>query len=171
MHIVNTGLKPGYNEYSEIILHASFSVFTEFLELDYVRSNSWRFDGYKLSWKEKYIPWLRYKAPANAKDLVIKFLNEDVGTSNTGTAKEMLELYTWWINRPNRNSQLKEVPDYDDQGLGDFAMINKSFDKTAPDYVAYRKAIDYNHNLTDSWEKEDTDMLVRLAVIRQTLWT
>ena len=95
-------------------------------------------------------------------------------THQAKAAKEIKELYTWWTEvYPNR-------PDpYDVSGWNAYCEEERELNggrlfggKTTP---ALKKKSDQAHKLLRKieaqYEKEDTDMLIRLIKIRQSLWT
>jgi hypothetical protein len=85
-------------------------------------------------------------------------------------AREIKALYIWWTEtRPNRKEA--EITDYNHQGLGLLGCFDDDFDKNAPDYVTHTESMRRHTDQDSEWREEDTEYLVRLAKIRQGLWT
>lgn len=93
-------------------------------------------------------------------------------TSQAISAKEIFDLYKWWVDiYPNR-------PDpHDASGWSDHCEDKRKrgigFMETDPleDPDATRALLDKLRAIEDEYEKEDTDMLIRLIKIRGHLWT
>jgi hypothetical protein len=108
-----------------------------------------------------------------------EFLEEDEKhlaepTRQALAAKEILELYTWW----------KEVypqrPDPHDAGGWSEYCENRRRngydffdmeDRTPEEAEMAKTALDRTREIEDAYEKEDTEMLVRLIKVRDSLWT
>lgn len=87
-------------------------------------------------------------------------------------AKEIIELYKWWVDiRPNR-------PDpYDESGWSDHCEDKRNrgigIMEEDPDEnrEETRKILDRCREIENNYEQEDTEMLTRLIAIRGHLWT
>lgn len=180
-HIVDTGLKPDYYECDTLILHSSFNLLKDFVEVQKGWMYYWCHDDeIKLSWKERFIPFYRrlfYRRP----DLGIKYLEwettldgedrkpSDRNPDQAEKARKILELYRWWVDvRPKRKDI--DFPEYDDQGMY-MGCLNENFDDSAPDFKAQRKAWKYQEDMEEKWHEEDEKMLIELIKIRRGLWT
>lgn len=157
LQYLKTGLKPGkYYDFDWRILNALFYELTELVETDYARMGAWED-------KKKY-KFVRGRCPEAGLDYLnwaisLKY-GEDHGflkddkwygqpTEQAKAAQKTLELYNWWKNRPNR-------PDpYD------------LFTEEKDGKYYYKKIV----KMEDSYEKEDTKMLIDLIKIRGHLWT
>lgn len=95
-------------------------------------------------------------------------------THQAKAAKEILELYNWWIKiYPNR-------PDVHDAS-GWSAVCEKRRkqgidildfeDRTEEEEQESRKALAKSHEIEQAYEKEDEEMLIRLIKVRNSLWT
>jgi hypothetical protein len=183
-HLVNSGLKPGWHEIEELMLHTNFSMLKNFVEVEQARHTYWfSEDGRKkASWFEKHMPFYRFFYPFRRPDLGIVHLQWAATLDDPSlppyqrsdaqaiAAREILALYKWWtIDRPSRKEI--ELPDFSDQGLGILSVLDDDFDKDAEDYKAYKNAIEDQSKLRQKWEDEDEEMLIRLIKIRKSLWT
>lgn len=163
-HIIDTKLKPGYHELDTKILHANFEMLVDFVEIEKAWLNTWsdRSKYNNLSWFTR--KFKKFRSPEDG----IEYLNWEIAVTNESqakSAKEILELYFWWKKiRPERKDPYE------------IAQFNKYF----PDPLMF-----FNHQITDEQKacmeliskidqdeyNEDTDMLVRLMRIRNSLWT
>ena len=183
-HIVDTGLKPDYYEIDTRMLHASFNMLKEFVEVEQAWSSyCWSDEYKKASWCEKHMPFYRVFYPFRRPDIGITHFEwastlDDPSLPphqrmelQAEAARETLILYNWWVNeRPNRKEVV--VPSYKNQGLGDImSSLDSDFDRTAPDYVEHEKAMTERMDQEEAWKQEDEDMLIRLVKIRRSLWT
>lgn len=183
-HIVDTGLKPGYHEIDTLMLHSNFNMLKDFIEVEQAKRSYYWSDEYEkdASWCEKHMPFYRRFYPFRRPDLGIKHLEwastlddpalplYEQSPTQARAARESLALYNWWVNdRPARKEI--EYVEYNDQGLGYLASLDDDFDKEAPDFKAHCVSAKSQFEQADSWEEEDTEMLVRLMKIRKSLWT
>lgn len=102
-------------------------------------------------------------------------------TAQALAAREIMELYDWWLNvRPNRvdphelsgwgercENRRKRAREED----GDDEFIFMSSDRTADEEAATRNALDKLNEIEKQYEEEDTQMLIRLIKVRNSLWT
>lgn len=92
-------------------------------------------------------------------------------------ALEILELYVWWkFIRPMRQDPMDEsgYTDYfkkKREGKEDLFDILDDDNKTPKDKANLKKISDKWHKLEEAQFKEDTNMMIRLVNIRQSLWT
>lgn len=157
LHYLKTGLKPGrYYDLDYRIIHGLFNELVELVELDFAHRAIWdkqkkyKFvNGRSVEAGLDYLNWasgLRYN-----KDYGItkqdKHYNEP--TDQAIAAQKTLELYHWWKNRENRPDPYELFTEEKD-GKNYYRKINK---------------------MEDSYEKEDTKMLIELIKIRGSLWT
>lgn len=179
-HVIKTGLPPGFVSVDEQMLHASFTVFKDFVELEKCRSAF--SDTARSNWKRRFIPLYNIFKPFRDIESALRQLEWETTLDDPAcppdeqcirqaqTAREIIALYLWWTKtRPNR--ALHPIPEYCDQAQGSLAMLSSGFDKTAPDYVEYRRITELNDELEESWNEEDDRMLERLVKIRSQLWS
>ena len=96
--------------------------------------------------------------------------NLDQPTPQAITAKEILDLYTWWtVDRPRR------VDPMEASGWSDYCNRRRAAD---PDDWIFGNneedtgpMLDQMHQLETKYEQEDEEMLIRLIKVRRALWT
>jgi hypothetical protein len=88
-------------------------------------------------------------------------------------AKEVFDLYTWWTE-----IYPKRMDPYDASGWSDFCEKRRNngddvFDdeKTDEERAESKRILDLCHELESNYDKEDTEMMIRLIKIRHSLWT
>lgn len=180
-HMLKSKLKPGeYYELDTRILHALFDSLVDFVEQDkawmqWISSKDttkMRKPGYFARtfgrWRDpvagvKYLYW----ECSLTKDWLDSNDPERNDPSDQAiAAKEILELYEWWIRRASR-------PDpYDLSGWSDLVK-NKSLLDFSGGVVdeSERSMLNALSAIESSYEAEDEAMLIRLIKIRQRLWT
>jgi hypothetical protein len=187
-HWVRTGLKPGYHDCDEIMLHTSFSLLVDFVETEL----GWRTAYYDENFKHLKPSWFRYKfrlffptlrfpeAGVATLDDFIKCDIADAGIGYIESYKEIKELYLWWKNiRPNRVdpyelSGWNKVSDEKSKiaksmGLsGVLATIGLKID----DDIENREdiALENSHLIDSFYKNEDQEMLIRLVRVRSYLY-
>lgn len=179
-HVIKTGLSPGYYCKDTLLLYASFNILVDFVEVELARREIWS-DTYCKTFAETYIPFYRDLIPFRNPELGIQSLEwqatlDDVNlppheqcVEQAVNAREQLALYRWWKSRENRPKLV--LPAYSDQGLGNMACFHPDFDQSAKDFVEYNLVITARGEQEEAWQEEDTAMLIRLAKIRQSLWS
>jgi hypothetical protein len=178
-HVVNTGLKPGYHSADTQLLHVSFNILKDFVEVELAWRERWS-DKSTHTLAEKYLPFYFVFFPFREPNLGIQSLEwqatlddpnlppYEQSVEQAVNAREILALYRWWLARDKRPEA--KYPEYDKQGLGEMACLHPDFDTSAPDYVAHQKATEDRQKQDEEWQNEDTQMLIRLAKVRQSLW-
>lgn len=159
-HYIKTGLKAGeYYDLDYRILHGLFNELVELVEIDFAYRAIWD-DEKKKKYKFvkgrcveagiDYLNWassLRYNKDYGLTS-VDKGYNEL--TPQAIAAQKTFELYHWWKNiRPNRINP-HDLFSEEKDGKYYFRKIGK---------------------MEDSYDKEDTKMLIELIKIRGSLWT
>ena len=139
-------------------------------------------------WASGWFRWRTWRCPQAGVDHLDwemtltneEFLDEDkkgeaVLTSQAIRAKELKELYTWWTvtyrNRPDPHdaSGWSAYCDSLRNEHGDNWIGMNSKDPASK--KASNKAMKLLSKIEKAYEKEDTEMLIRLIKIRQSLWT
>jgi len=181
-HMVKTGLKPNYYEVETQMLHANFNLLVSFVEQqkasigmafdndNYPRPKGW--------WWKKYTDW---KMPAYGinylewestldKDSPLEEQRWDGISvpSQAQSAREVLVLYKWWTETWMDADDLDYPESPDRDGL---SLFSDKYDRTSPEYLAWRKACDERDEEEEKIKKEETAMLIRLVTIRKSLWT
>lgn len=171
LQYLDTGLKPGgYYELDHRILYGLFNEFKNFVEVELAHLGKWDSEK-KYKFKKgrcveagiDYLNWassLTYGSDFHY-EKTHKLYNEP--TPQAKAAKEMIELYNWWINRDSRPDPMEESGwskfCEEDSGL---VIRKKSKEKD--------KAFKKLQILEEKYEKEDEKMLIRLIKIRKSLW-
>ena len=92
-------------------------------------------------------------------------------------AKEILELYHWWTevypNRPDPHdaSGWTEYCDLKRKEFGDTGWGFMKESKNSQTRKLGRKALKLSYKIEQQYDKEDTEMMIRLIKIRSSLWT
>jgi len=175
-HLVDTGLKPNYYEIDMRMLHANFNMLKEYVEVELAGMQLWRKEETDNDWISDPV-----KAGIEHLDWEIELVYEDdsgidlelVGkpTHQAIAAKEKKALYLWWVNeRPAR------IDPWSVYNLGDNSEKEGSFFKRMTKRTPEQKeksmeAFEKKQQLEDQYFKEDTEMLIRLIKIRNSLWT
>jgi hypothetical protein len=182
-HVIDSGLPPGYHSIDNLMLHSSFNMLKDFVEVETAYHLIWTGEErIEMSWFEKYMPFYYTFFPFRRPELGLKHLDwaatlddpalppharSDIQAQH---AREIKALYFWWIEiRPSRKEI--ETMHYDDQGLGTLSCFDDDFDKNAPDYVAHCESMKQRQDQEEEWKDEDTEYLIRLVKIREGLWT
>jgi hypothetical protein len=151
-------LKPGWHDRSERLLHASFQILVDFVELELSRAHSGK----------TFLSRYRRNPEAGLKHLEWEINDPDCNVGNYPTqsdlAKEKRELYLWWTKRRPYRWDIWTCPEI----WGPEKKKNKdAFGDTTMDTNRYTKA-----ELLDAfYVDEDDEMLSRLIKIRHSLWT
>lgn len=195
-HLLRTGLEPGkYYEPDTQLLHGIFTTLVDFVEVDKAHMQSvWGSEEdqkkYQLPWwrRSRWFRWGEWRSAAaglaylhwEASLVNEAFCYDDPNDPAIGqptpqalAAREIMALYEWWVIRrparpdPHDASGWTAVYDEKREKYGDiFSEI------TDPDLEARsRQALLLCNELEEKYEQEDTDMLIRLMKIRQSLWT
>lgn len=184
MHVLRSGLEPGYHDLDELMLHTCFTMLVDFVEVEsahmYIVCND--DEQKKESRWAKYLPFYKFMFPFRRPDLGIAHITWSTTLDDPAlpthlqshaqavSAREILALYNWWtVTRQNR------VPlrptEFNDQGLGGLSFLSTYFDSTAPDFVKYRESVGKMNEQESIFNDEDQTMFIRLINIRRALWT
>jgi hypothetical protein len=174
-HYLKTGFKPGsYHEIDEKILYALFNELVDFVEIELawmaVISNK---NKYKTPFFRRFRQWRSEEAGRDHlkwaselkfdKSYGISSKDPDWGkpTPQAESALEILELYNWWKQRPDRPDPM-EV-----SGWSEICKEKKKDRDKKSESAVFRKM----EKIERQYEKEDDKMLLRLIKIRRSLWT
>ena len=174
-HALTSNLKRGqYHEFETRLLNSLFDELINFVEIE----EAWM---HQICNKEKRLSWFGrlFKQRSPEDGLAhLKWASELIYDDSYGidksapeygkrphqalAADEILELYDWWKNKHNNR------PDpMDACGWSDHCKLSRNDQKKKDT----KKLLDDLHDLEQAFEKEDTEMLVRLVKIRSNLWT
>jgi hypothetical protein len=185
-HIVNTQLEPGYHEVDTRMLHASFELLVDYVEIECANMVGVADKG-KLApnsirgWKDKHLPSIMKVKEFRSRELGIQHLQWETtlnaaelneyerSPQQAAKAVQILILYTWWKDvYPNR----EEVPHPDRESVHFLEFLSKKWKKKNPEASAKIEAWSrsvYEQEL--DWDKEEEEMLIALMKIRKGLWT
>jgi hypothetical protein len=141
-------------------------------------------------WAIGWFRWRTYRNVEAAMDYLdwasnLQWSEEEVGDDDPSLGKltyqaegaiEIKELYLWW-----KNVYSKRPDPHDASGWTEFCdrcrkgkvggVLSWSDDKTDEEAEESRRILDLCHEIEEQYEKEDTEMLIRLIKVRQRLWT
>lgn len=170
-------IKPGsYADFDYRILHCLFDELVDFVEIEKAYSNyRWKEEKCKQmkwwqggawrtrTWRspEDGLEYLRWEAHPG---------DEDIPSSQSEAAKEILDMYDWWVNR----RPLREDP-MEASGWSDYCDSFRSSDLglcgvLEDDKTDVKPMLDHMRKLEEQYHDEDTEMLIRLIKIRGHLW-
>ena len=185
-------IKPGqWQDVGNRFLPCMFNELVDFVEVE----QAWHHVLWDEEARKKYrTPWSRtfwrlrtWRCPEAGLDYLkwamtltnVEFLDEDQKhlaepTYQANAAKEILALYTWWMEvYPNR-------PDpYDASGWHDYCNMRREKgyhlldmeDKTEDEAAMCNNSLEQLRKIEEAYEQEDEDMMIRLIKVRKSLWT
>jgi len=186
-HVIQTGLKPGYNDCDTRMMHGMFNLLVDFVEIEKAWMHViWDKDERK---KHQYpwwsIGWTHFKTFRNPQAGIANLKWEMTLDSPTiapherspaqaQAAREIWEIYHWWkFARPAR-------PDpYDASGWTEHCELLRQQGKDLFDFGAETDeertrgsdCLARCREIEEAYEAEDDKMLIRLIKIRKSLWT
>lgn len=166
-HYLKTGLEPGnYYDLDHRILHGLFNELVEFVEYDCALMQDDRNKNYQ------FVKGRCIEAGLDYLDWASNLTYEDYGfnqekesqvakelTPQAKSAIEILKIYHWWKNRPNRKEPMEE------------SGWSKICETKNPDPQEKDIAFNKLQELENQMDQEDEDMLISLIKIRKSLWT
>lgn len=158
-HKIDTGLKPGYYDIDTRMVHGMFSLLVYHVEYEKAHLQA-TLEEIKI--KKKYSPFRFTKEKIDPK-LGIEHLkwesslnsdknSQDYSPEQARVAKEILELYYWWKEREKEEDS-------------SFISYHKFYQKGRNDIY------DIINEITREKNEKETEMLIRLIKIRESLWT
>jgi hypothetical protein len=187
-HRVNTGLEPGWSDVVSKMLYVNFTMLVDFIEIE--KAECLILDDKqhcRKFWQRG--PLDNWRRPAHG----VKHLEWEIALvrdEHWGTyegdkgygepphqaivAKEQLELYNWWIERPNRKDSMELSGLYDyyegDNGTDFMSMLRYNKSMSDEQEAEYTKLSQIHTSIEEQRDAEDEEMLVRLVKIRTSLW-
>ena len=170
-HVIKTGMKPGYSDVSEKMLHVNFNMLKDFIEVEKAYMWTWHEKGTNNKSEQPGVSHLLWEMGLD---------NDDSWKGNktqASNAREQYELYDWWTNqRPYRvddameeweayHTLKKEIYGDDADNFFRDDLDTKELKKLQKKWLTKSTKIE-KHNL-----KEDEKNLIRLMKIRNSLWT
>jgi hypothetical protein len=171
-HIVRTGLKPGYIDAPERMLYANFAILVDAIEKE-MGSSVFLQDIEEISFWERYVPYYNNWFPELKKQRGLARLKADSEMDDpslhpshrdpirAAQARELTELYKWWLARPSR----MPLPDLQLPRDADGKV-----DRLCPEYKEWRTRNSEIDAQADAWSIEDGVMLERLVKARLSLY-
>jgi hypothetical protein len=188
-------IKPGaWSDVGNRFLPCLFNELVDFVEIEQAWHHCMWSDEAKTEfevpwWRSGWLRWRAWRSPEAGMEYLkwassltnVDFLDEDkkheaVPTYQATSAKEIIELYTWWTvtyrNRPDpyEASGWSAYCDLSREQNG--GKLSWSGNDKTPEL---KKMSDKSHKLLQKieadYEKEDEAMMIRLIKIRQSLWT
>lgn len=190
-HIIDTGLEPGYYDADTVLLHSSFNILKEFVEVEKAwMHRSMSTMGTGLPWYAYYVPFYGHfffrDRGAGLEHLLWesdldretpgKDKNEaSISVDQAGAAREVMMLYLWWVDiRPARKEPEYpiELVEFDKTHDSALSWFSDRFTNAHPkEHALFRQHSKDVHDAEEMWNKEDTEMFIKLIKIRDTLWT
>jgi hypothetical protein len=187
-------IKPGsWSDVGNRFLPCLFNELVDFVEIEQAWHHCMWSDEAKTEfevpwWRSGWLRWRTWRCPAAGMEYLkwastltnAEFLDEDkkheaVPTYQATSAKEIIELYTWWTvtyrNRPDPYEASGWTAACEAQREANGGKLSFS----TPKDPALRKTQDKAHKILQKIEKdyakEDEEMMIRLIKIRESLWT
>lgn len=182
-HVINTGLPPGYRDTSERLLHGTFQLLVDYVEVEL----AWMQVVFSDDAKKKYkYPWFSikpfrfksFRCPEAGLDYLAweKSLQSEDGLNDRQAekAKVVEELYVWWKTiRPNRPDSMDASgwSAYCEERRinGEEPFSNKKRSEAEEDRI--RKMIEEMTAIEKNYLEEDKMMWKKLVDIHECLWT
>ncbi len=181
-HYLDTKLKKGsFHEMETRLLHGMFEALVDFVEYEKANMQRWSSDEkFKLPNKAAGLAYLGWE---------ISLKDEGVGEAvhvahvrQSEAAKETLALYYWWkYTRPLRKEPGEAVglwefqkamrDKYCEDGDNIWGILGRSKDYTAEEQAENDRLFQASNDEEVRQYNEDTEMMIRLVNLRNTLWT
>jgi len=178
-HIVKTGEEPGYSDTGTRMFHSSFNLLKDFVEVE--KAHMWQWCHIKGSKERELvgadagIAYLKWEMSL-CKDIDVQNSPECADHSQAHKAKEIYALYNWWVHSwPNRAEPF-EGADWDKLHAMREEVYSTGHSMAShldtPEMTElqddlYARAT----KLEAAYSAEDTKMFIRLAKVREGLWT
>jgi len=195
-HYLRTGLKPGeWHDFDTRMLHGLFTELVDFVEIEKAHmqaiwSEQKNQQKYQMPWwrKSHWFRWGRWRCPQAGLDYLnwevtlkkdADWFNDpnhpDIGqpTDQSLAAREILALYHWWVYQRTQRPDVQDASGWSAICDEIRAKYQDVFAEVTDEDLQARQdqALDRWHEIEQQYEKEDTEMLIRLINIRKSLWT
>jgi len=130
----------------------------------------------KTQWCDK-VELMLYGMMNMLKDYVEKekcfdIIDWEHGEEHSNAAKEIREIYAWWLNYENRQKEISSaLNEWHDTKFKDIPVENWRERLNIKDTPETKNLFDHLHELERKLEEEEEEMLIRLIKIRGHLWT
>ena len=160
-----THMKPGtWRDLSDRMLPSLFFALKDFVEVECACHN------YRFSADRNKVPWLRraglirnWRSPEAGIQYLEWSAQQDDSPEYARCAKEVLELYYWFVNDYLKRKDVYEVTGWTEHCAN--TKLGRELTEEA------RRILDSISELEDQRDKEDEEMMIRLIKVRKALWT
>lgn len=180
------GLKPGYHEIEDRLLHSMFGLLREFVEHELPAEHRTRQQSRRTDREAgiEHLDWeisLRYSANETLDESLV-----GKPTSQAFAAAEIKALYLWWVDeRPKRLDPMDESGAFDAHEKLDQSGYQWISNPTAEDphrsewandmddplYQDWSAKAQLSHEIEERQHAEDEAMMKRVVAIRRSMWT
>jgi hypothetical protein len=187
-------IKPGsWSDVGNRFLPCLFNELVDFVEIEQAWHHCMWSDEAKTEfevpwWRSGWLRWRTWRCPEAGMEYLKwastltneEFLDEDkkheaVPTYQATSAKEIIELYTWWTvtyrNRPDPYEASGWTAACEAQRLANGGKLSFSTPKDPILKKTQDKAHKILQKIEKDYAKEDEEMMIRLIKIRESLWT
>jgi hypothetical protein len=187
-------IKPGsWSDVGNRFLPCLFNELVDFVEIEQAWHHCMWSDEAKTEfevpwWRSGWLRWRTWRSPEAGMEYLKwasgltneEFLDEDkkheaVPTYQATSAKEIIELYTWWTvtyrNRPDPYEASGWTAACEAQREANGGKLSFSTPKDPALRKTQDKAHKILHKIEKDYAKEDEEMMIRLIKIRESLWT
>jgi hypothetical protein len=185
-------IQPGnWSDVGNRFLPCMFNELVDFVEIEQAWHHCMWDDAAKTEfevpwWRSGWLRWRTWRSPEAGMEYLkwastltnkdfIKEGEEEVPTYQATSAKEIIELYTWWTvtyrNRPDPYEASGWTAACEASRAANGGRLSFSEDKDPVLKKQSNKAHKLLQKIEASYEAEDEAMMIRLIKIRQSLWT
>jgi hypothetical protein len=187
-------IKPGsWSDVGNRFLPCLFNELVDFVEIEQAWHHCMWSDEAKTEfevpwWRSGWLRWRTWRCPEAGMEYLKwastltneEFLDKDkkheaVPTYQATSAKEIIELYTWWTvtyrNRPDPYEASGWTAACEAQREANGGKLSFSTSKDPALRKTQDKAHKILHKIEKDYAKEDEEMMIRLIRIRESLWT
>jgi hypothetical protein len=187
-------IKPGsWSDVGNRFLPCLFNELVDFVEIEQAWHHCMWSDEAKTEfevpwWRSGWLRWRTWRCPEAGMEYLKwastltneEFLDKDkkheaVPTYQATSAKEIIELYTWWTvtyrNRPDPYEASGWTAACEAQREANGGKLSFSTPKDPALRKTQDKAHKILHKIEKDYAKEDEEMMIRLIKIRESLWT
>jgi hypothetical protein len=187
-------IKPGsWSDVGNRFLPCLFNELVDFVEIEQAWHHCMWSDEAKTEfevpwWRSGWLRWRTWRCPEAGMEYLKwastltneEFLDKDkkheaVPTYQATSAKEIIELYTWWTvtyrNRPDPYEASGWTAACEAQREANGGKLSFSTPKDPALRKTQDKAHKILHKIEKDYAKEDEEMMIRLIRIRESLWT
>lgn len=157
LQYLKTDLTSGhYYDLDTRILHGLFNELRDFVEIELARN-------YQVFHKNEKRKKVRSEEDGiNYLNWALSLTDEENNpTPQAVSAKEILELYSWWKSYPDRLDPMNE------SGWSEVCALKEEKNLEEKKIKAFNKL----QELEENQEREEEEMLIRLIKVRKSLWT